>query len=101
MANNGTSFNGRTALTLVDDVTNGSSLFGNKTAPQRVPDVVADSETALARARTAVARVEREIDHLWRDSMMEDDRATSERLAEVGHAVHRAALLLECDNTIG
>ena len=101
MASNGNSFNGRSALTFVDDATNGSSLFGDETALQRVPDVVADSETALARARTAVARVEREIDHLWRDSMMEDDRATSERLAEVGHAVHRAALLLDCDDTIG
>ena len=48
MASNDTSFNVRSALTFVDD-----------------------SEAALARAGEAVARVEREIDHLWRDSMME------------------------------
>jgi hypothetical protein len=101
MASNGTSFNGSSALTFVDDSTNGSPVLGDKPAVQRVRDVVADSETALARAGAAVARVEREIDHLWRDSMMVGDRPTSERLADVGHALHRAALLLQCDDAIG
>jgi hypothetical protein len=101
MANNDTSFNVRSALTLVDDPTNGSSVFGGQPALKRVRDVVAGSGAALARAGEAVARVEREIGHLWRDSMIEDDRATSERLAEVGQALHRAALLLECDDAIG
>jgi len=101
MASIGTSFNGRSALSLVDDPTSDPSVFGDKPALQRVRDVVGDSEAALARAGAAVARVEREIDHLWRDSMMGDDRATSERLAEVGHALHRAALLMERDDAIG
>jgi len=101
MASNGTSLDVRSALSLVDDPTNDSSVFGDKPALQRVRDVVGDSEAALARAAAAVARVEREIDRLWRDSMMGDDRATSERLAEVGHALHRAALLMERDDAIG
>jgi hypothetical protein len=101
MASNGTSFNGGSALTFVDDSTNGSSVFGDIAALQLVRDVVVDSEAALACAGAAVARVEREIDHLWRDSMTADDRATSQRLAEVGHALHRAALLLERDDAIG
>ena len=51
-------------------------------------DVVAGSEAALALAGEAVARVEHSaISHPWRASMMEDDRATSERLAEVGQAM--------------
>ena len=101
MASNGTSYNGSSAFSLVDDPTNDSSVFGDKPALQRVRDVVGDSEAALARAGAAVARVECEIDHLWRDSMMGDDRATSERLAEVGHALHRAALLMKRDDAIG
>ena len=101
MASNGTGFNGRSALTYVDDSTNGSSVFGNIAPLPIVRDVAGDSKTALACAGAAVARVEREIDHLWRDAMMADDRATSERLADVGHALHRAALLLEHDDAIG
>ena len=76
-------------------------MFGDVAALQLVRDVVGGSEAVLACAGAAVARIEREIDHLWRDSMMADDRATSELLAEVGHALHRAALLLERDDAIG
>ena len=101
MESNGTGFNGRSAFTVVDDSINGSSVFGDVAALQFVRDVVGDSEVALACAWAAVARVECEIDHLWRDAMMADDRATSERLADVGHALHRAALLLERDDAIG
>ena len=101
MASNRTSLSGVSALTVVDDLTNRSSVFGDIAALQLVRDVVGDSEAALACAGAAVARVEREIDHLWRDSMTADDRATSQRLAEVGHALHRAALLLERDDAIG
>ena len=101
MASNDTSFNVRSGLTFVDDPTNGAPAFGGPPALRRVRDVVAGSEAALALAGEAVARVEREISHLWRASMMEDDRATSERLAEVGQALHRAGLILECDDAIG
>jgi hypothetical protein len=101
MESNDTSFDVRPALTLVDDPPNGSSAFGGQPALKRVRDVVAGSEAALARAGEAVANVQREIGHLWRDSMLDHDMATSERLAEVGQALHRAALLLECDDAIG
>jgi len=101
MASNGNGFSGRSALTLVDDSTSGSSLFGDIAGLQLVRDVVGDSEGALASAGAAMARVEREIDHLWRDSMQTDDRAASQRLAEVSHALRRAARLLEYDDAIG
>ena len=78
--------------TFVDDSANDCSVFGDIAALRLVRDVVGDSEAALACAGVAVARAEREIDHLWRDSMTADDRATSQLLAEVGHAVHRVAL---------
>ena len=64
MASNGTGFNGRSAFTVVDDSSNGSSVLGDIAALQFVRDVVGDSETALACAWAAVARVEGEIDHL-------------------------------------
>jgi hypothetical protein len=101
MASNGTSFNGRALRSFDDDSTNGFSVFGDMAELQIVRDVGSDSEAALACAGAAVARVEREIDLLWQDSMMADDRATSQRLAEVGHALHGAALLLERDDAIG
>jgi hypothetical protein len=66
-----------------------------------VRDVANDSDAALACAAAAIERVEQEIDHLWFDSMKAEDRATSQRLAEVSHALQRAARLLEPDNTIG
>ena len=97
---NGTGFNGR-SLAFVDDSSNRSSVFGTIAPLPFVRDVVGDSEVALACAGAVVARVEREIDHLWRDAIMADDRATSDRLAEVCHALHRAALLLERDDAIG
>jgi hypothetical protein len=48
-----------------------------------------------------VARVELQVDYLWHESMQADDRAMSQRLAEVSHALHRAACLLEDDEVIG
>ena len=101
MASSGTRFSGRSALTFVDNSTSGSSLFGDNAGFELVGDVVGDSNAALASAGMAVARVEREIDHLWRDSMNADDHATSQRLAEVSRALRRAALLLEHDDAIG
>ena len=68
---------------------------------QLVRPLVGESEAALAWAGAAMARVEQEIEHLWHDSMQADDRAMSQRLAEVSHALHRAARLLEHDDTIG
>jgi hypothetical protein len=89
------------ALTFVDDSTAGSSLFGDFARPQLVGDVAGDSKAALACTGAAIARVEREVGHLWRDSMKADDRAMSQRLAEVSHTLHRAARMLEHDDAIG
>ena len=93
MARNGTGFSGRSALTLVDDLTDGSSAL--------VREVVRDSVASVAWAEAAMARLEREIEHLWRESMEAHDPAMSQRLAEVSHALKRAALLLEHDGSIG
>ena len=101
MATNGIGFSGsRSALTFVDDSNDGSSLFGDIARAQLVGDVVGDSKAARACAGAAIARVEREVGYLWRDSMTADDRAMSQRLAEVSHALHRAARLLTHDDAI-
>ena len=93
MARNGTGFSGRSGLTLVDDLTDGSSAL--------VREVVSDSVAPVAWAEAAMARLEQEVEHLWRDSMEAHDPAMSQRLAEVSHALKRAALLLEHDGSIG
>jgi len=101
MVSNGTRFSGRSVVTFVEDETNDSWLAGDIAAVHLVRDVVADAEAPRSCAGVAMARIQREIDHLWRDSLRTDDRSTSERLAEVSHALHRAALLLERDDVIG
>jgi hypothetical protein len=93
--------NGRSAITFVDESTGGSSLFVDVAPGRLVRDVVGDSEAVLACATAAMSRVEREIDHLWRDSMKASDRGMSQRLAEVSHALQRAARLLDHDDAIG
>jgi hypothetical protein len=55
------------------------------------PDVVGHSQAVLSCASAAMSRVEREIDHLWRDSMKAEDAAMSQRLADVSHALREAA----------
>jgi hypothetical protein len=101
MASNDIGFSGsRSALTFVDDSPDGSSLFGDVAREALVGDVAGDSKAARACAGAAIARVEREVGHLWRESMKADDRAMSERLVEVSHALHRAARLLEHDDAI-
>ena len=60
-----------------------------------------DSDVVLACAAAAIERVEQEIDHLWFDTMKAEDLAMSQRLAEISHALQRAAHLVERDNVIG
>jgi len=98
MASNETGLNGWSAVGFVDEATSDSSVFGDVTPHQ---PAVGNSEAALASAGAAVGRVEREIDHLWRDSMAADDRETSERLAEVARVLQGAALLLGREGAIG
>ena len=97
MASNDIGFSGSTsALTFIDD----SSPFGDGTRRPLVGDVAGDSKAARACAGAAIARVEREVGHLWRESMKAADPALSRRLVEVSHALHRAARLLEHDDAI-
>jgi len=76
-------------------------LGGSPSALVLVDDVGGDSWAALARAGAAIARVEREVGRLWRDSMRADDPAMSQRLAEVSHTLLRAARMLERNGSIG
>ena len=99
MATIDSGFSGGSALT-VDDSTDGS-LFGDVAPLQLVRDVLGDSEAVLDGARAAMARVEREIDHLWRDSMNAHDREISQLLADVSHCLQRAAHRLEHGDAIG
>ena len=101
MASNGTGSSGGSALTFFDDSTDSFSLFGRVAQVQPVSEVVRDSAASVGWVQATMARVEREIGHLWRDSMNADDRAMSQRFAEVSHALQRACRLLEHDNTIG
>ena len=59
------------------------------------------STAALSCAATAVARVQDEIDDLWRASMRIENEALSQRFVEVSHALQHAARLLDQDGVIG
>jgi hypothetical protein len=100
MASNDTAFTD-TSAPIFGDVPSGGSWPMGEVARLQLVHSVRGSKAALAWAGAAVARVEQEIDHLWYDSMEADDRAMSQRLAEVSHALHRAARLLEHDDAIG
>jgi hypothetical protein len=101
MSSTSTGFNGRSVIPGVGDATGASSRFGHAAQLQLVRDVAGGSQAVLACAAAAMARVEQEIDHLWRESMNAEDLAMSQRLAEVSHALQRAARLLEPDDVIG
>ena len=101
MASNGTTFTDTSALSFGDHSIGGSWPLGDVARVQLVPHVVEDSTAALAWASAAMARVEQEIDRQWYGSMQAHDEAMSQRLAEVSHALHRAASLLEDDGVIG
>ena len=64
-------------------------------------DSIGTSTSALTSAATAVARVQEEIDDLWRASMRIENDLLAERLVEVSHALQRAARLLEEERAIG
>ena len=101
MASNSTAFTDTSALVVGDDPPGGWWHFGDVARLLLVGIVAGDSPAARASAGAAVARVELQIDRLWHESMQADDRAMSQRLAEVSHALHRAACLLEDDEVIG
>jgi len=100
MLNNDVDSNRRSDTALVDGSAGDTVLVGG-VRPPLVTDLVAGPPDALVRAATALAEVEHEIDLLWRETMTVEDRAASERLAEVQHAVRRASRLLEHPREIG
>ena len=75
-----------------------SSMFGDAAHLRLVSD---GTDGVLACATAAIERVEQEIDHLWFDSMKAEDLAMSQRLAEISHALQRAARLVEPHDVIG
>ena len=93
MASNGTGLSGRSAVTFVDDSPDGCSPSHDAARLQPVRHVVGDSEAAPVCAGAALARVERDVDQVWCDSMQAPDRAMSPRLAELSHALPRTAML--------
>ena len=75
MASNSIGFSDATSvLTFVDDSTAGSSLSGGVARTVALDDVAGDAQAELACAGAAIASVEREVRHLWRDSMKAHDR---------------------------
>lgn len=80
---------------------NGNSTGPNGMQPIGLADLATGGIPTLTCAATAVARVQSEIDDLWRASMRIDNDLLSERLVEVSHALQRAARLLEQDRAIG
>jgi hypothetical protein len=96
-----TRFDVQSTITRVGGSTGGSALLGDVARLRLVDDAVGDPHVELAGAAAAIEHVEQEIDHLWFDSMTAADLAMSQRLAEVSHALQRAARLLEPDAAIG
>jgi hypothetical protein len=62
---------------------------------------VENAWTAVAGLMAAVARMQQEIDELWRDAVTGERYAASERLVEASHALRRALRVLEQDQRIG
>lgn len=101
MMNDEPASNRRSDTALVDRWSGEAVLVGGIPPAPLVTDLIADPTDALARAAIALAEVEHEIDLLWRETMTIEDRAASERLAEVRHAMRRASRLLEQPRAIG
>jgi hypothetical protein len=101
MSSYGNRFDDRSTSTGVSGSLEGASPVGDATRLRLVRDVATDAEGVLACAVAAIERVEHEIDHLWLHSMRAEDLLMSQRLAELSHALQRAAVLLESNDLIG
>jgi len=83
--------------------------IGERTDPERVaPEAIEfvrgaliGSGAALADAAAAMTRVEGGVEEAWLRSMMVDDRALSEQLADASRSFERAARLLNPGGLIG
>ena len=96
-----TRFDVQPTINRVGGSADGLSLLGDVGRLRLVRGVGADSHAALGCAAATIEQVEQEIDRLWFDSMKAENLAMSQRLAEVSHALQRAARLLEHDDAIG
>jgi hypothetical protein len=101
MSNNGTGSNGRASSTIMEQLRGGASPFDEQRRTQLVDDPPDRSDAVPGSAAAALGRIEQEIDQLWRVSMTAEDDALSERLAEVSHALRRAACAVGRNRTIG
>lgn len=98
---NGTGSNGTSAIALIAESIEQTALFVDNVEHRLVHDVLSATHHALTLAARAMARVQDEIDDLWRDAVKVDNEPLSERLVDVSHALQRAARLLEEERAIG
>ncbi len=98
---NSTGSNGRFPIGFGDLLAGPISSLGVGEQLQLSYELGGSSTAALTSAAVAVARVQGEIDDLWRDSMRIENEPLSQRLVEVSHALQRAARRLEQDPAIG
>jgi len=101
VSSNGNGSDSQSPLNVTDASHAGHSGSGAVGTRPFAAHVVGHSQAVLSCASAAMSRVEREIDHLWRDSMKAEDAAMTQRLADVSHALRQAARLLEGRDAIG
>jgi hypothetical protein len=98
---NSTGMNGRFPIGFGDTPARAISILRPVEQLRLAYEPGATSTAALTSAATAVARLQGEIDELWRDSMRIENETLSQRLVEVSHALQRAARILDQDQAIG
>ena len=98
---NSTGSNGRFPIGFGNHLVAPPSSPGGVERLQLSYGLVGSPAATLTSAATAVARVQGEIDVLWRDSMRIENEALSQRFVEVSHALQHAARLLDQDGAIG
>ena len=76
----------------VEAMTSNTTAIGVPTNGERAED---PNESPLAAAAAVVAGAERDIGRLWSDSVADGNADLSELLAELSHALSRAASLLD------
>jgi hypothetical protein len=102
MSSNGTNSHGSSAVSLLEEAPGGFFPFGEVGEQQeQFVSVLGQSEAILTRAEETLMEVELDVDRLWHASMAADNRALSERLAEISHAVRQAARRLQQKPVIG
>ena len=103
MSSNGTNSDSRSAVSVLDEAPGGFSPFGEvgEHREHAVTGVLGESEAILARAEATLTQVGLDVDRLWHASMAVNNRAFSERLAEISHALRQAASRLQQNRVIG